>query len=95
MNKGLFIEITNEVIHYSYLEECSGFVRLDGVGSIQFAIFRNPVKKCFFRMRVFNKTMSKLVSEFEEMFTAYDYTNRKVIRWIGNNAENLILTRIK
>jgi len=90
MKHKLFIEIFEEKKTYTYLDSCDGCIRVNSVGSINFEIFRDPVKKVYFKMRVYNNFMSTLVPEFSETFTSLDYNNRKMIKWIGQHANELV-----
>ena len=92
---GTFIEMTRMKMGNDYLDEGSGFIRVDGLGAICFEIFRNPNKKSCFRMIVRNPARSVLVETFEDKFYYMDFENRRIIKWIGENGQDLVLFKVK
>ena len=93
MTRGLFIEIIDVNKLHGYVEKFSGTLRVDGIGRVQFEVFRNPANVSYLQLRVYNSDMNVIIPEFSNQFFSTDYDNRKIIMWIGEHAEELVEIR--
>ena len=91
MNHAIVIEITAVNRRQAYVENFHGVICVEKKGSVKFEVFRSPAKRQQLKMRIYGPYMSLLVDKFPARFYSVDYDNRRIIEWIGDHAEELVL----